>query len=149
MARVRSQSEPVRGPGPLTVRARSRSRSAHSPTTPHWEPGELPGQRLPTIGLPLTTRTRRERGSPTIRAAIPSPPAGTSSYEAQNPYYKGGHPIVVEFRIGKCAGQGRAEAVLQAMPYFQREVSPAGWMQWAVLQAMRSSQRDAATSQAL
>ena len=68
---------------------------------------------------------------------------------ARIPDYKGGHPVVVEFRIGKCAGQGRAEAVLQAMPYFQREVSPAGWMQWAVLQAMRSSQRDAATSQVL
>lgn len=101
-------------------------------------------------------------------ATIPSPPAGTSSYEAQNPGdqadfsphdadeagarildYKGGHPVVVGLRIGKCAGQGRAEAVLQAMPYFQRKVSPAGWMQWAVLQAMLSSQRDAATSQVL
>ena len=68
---------------------------------------------------------------------------------ARIPDYKGGHPVVVGLRIGKCAGQGRAEAVLQAMPYFQREVSPAGWMQWAVLQAMRSSQRDAATSQVL
>ena len=72
MVRVRSQSEPVRGPGPLTVRARSRSRSVLSPTAPRWEPGELPGQSLPTIGLPLTTPTRRERGSPTIRTAIPS-----------------------------------------------------------------------------
>ena len=75
------------------------------------------------IGLPLATPTRRERGAPTIKAAIPSPPAGTSSYEAQNPYHKGGHPVVVEFCIGKCTGQGRTKAAVQAMSYFQREVA--------------------------